>query len=298
MLIEEAFSAAHPSERLILPIMRGVVKVHGGLLILENGGPVNGMYRFYPRIPGDTWNGRFGDAPAAEPAPTQTPGKPAKASLWDAAAAFITTAQQSVSSTISAIIPSSRKPKLISDLSTAAAAAAVSSQPPVGGVKKKIKASSGYTKRRKAPPSEEALAKRREAAEKKAAQLAAWKLHLLSLPPKPKPEPKPKPKAKANSQSLQEHDPDVEVLISKRVVPRPGFKPKPRPMPKMMKPTSGRRPLPPSDTRAYYWVKKNSLDHKRAITGKVVHDTSSRYYDDHAYRKYELAPQPARPKKR
>ena len=32
--------------------------------------------------------------------------------------------------------------------------------------------------------------------------------------------------------------------------------------------------------------------------GKVVHDTSSRYYDDHEYRKHELVPQPARPKKR
>ena len=185
----------------------------------EVGGPVNGMYRFRPRIPGDTWNGRFGDSPAAEPAPAQTPGKPAKASLWDAAAAFITTAQHSVSSTIAAIMPSSRKPKWISDPSTTAAAAAVSSQPPVGGVKKKNKTSSGYSKRRKAPPSEEALAKRRKGAEKKAARLAAWKLHLQSLPPKPKPEPKPKPKAKANSQSLQEHDPDVEVLISKHVVP-------------------------------------------------------------------------------
>jgi hypothetical protein len=300
LLIEEAISAAsHFSERLILPSMRGIVKVHGGLLILEEGGPINGRYRFAPYKQGDTWNGKFGDAPVAEPAPTQKSGRSAKASLWDAAAGFITTAQQSVSSAISAIVPSSPKPKLKSDLSTAAAAGAVSSQPPVGGVNKKNKAISGYTKRRKAAPSEEVLAKRREAAEKKAAQLAAWKLHLQSLPPKPKPQRKPKPKPKPNSQSVQEHDPDIEVLISQHVVPRPGFKPKPRAYANMMKPTSGRKPyVPPSDNRTYYWVAKNSLDHKRAIAGKVVHDTSSLYYDDHAYRKYELAPQPARPKKR
>ena len=178
---------------------------------------------------------------------------------------------------------------------------------PAGGVKKRSTAISGYTKRRKTPPSEQALAKRRQAADKKTEQLAAWKSHLQSLPPKPKPKPKPKSKSKAkveaNSQSVQEHDPDVEVLISKHEVPRPGLKPKQRFYAKMLKPTSGRRPYhgtqsPPAVQKTYFWVKKNSRDHKRAIAAKVVHDTSSLFYDDHAYHKYELAPQPAVAKKR
>jgi hypothetical protein len=102
--------------------MRGIVKVHGGLLILEEGGPINGMYRFHPHKQGDTWNGKFGDERVAGPVATQRSGTPAKSWLRDAAAAFITTAQQSVASAISAITPSTRGTKLKPESPTAAAA--------------------------------------------------------------------------------------------------------------------------------------------------------------------------------
>jgi hypothetical protein len=291
--------------------MRGIVRVHGGLLILEEGGPINGMYRFHPHKKGDTWNGKFGDERVAGPAPTQPSETPPKSWLREAAAALITTAQQSVKSAIAAIAPSTRRTKLKPESPTAAAAAAAPSHPPAGGVKKRSKAVSGYTKRRKTPPSEQVLATRRQAADKKAEQLAAWKSHLQSLPPKqkqkqkqnqnPKSKSRANAKAEANSPSVQEHDPDAEVLISKHEVPRPGLKLKPRTYAKMLKPTSGRRAChesAPAVRRTYFWVKKNSRDHKRAIAAKVVHDTSALFYDDHAYHKFELAPQPAVAKKR
>ena len=41
--------------------MRGAVRVHGGLLLLEEGGPINGRYRFAPDHPGAVWNGLFSD---------------------------------------------------------------------------------------------------------------------------------------------------------------------------------------------------------------------------------------------
>ncbi len=76
--------------------MLGVVKVEGGLLILEKGGPINGRYRFYPSQKGGKWNGRIGRAPAG-PVPT---------------------------------------PKAATSPTTAASAEVAQSQQPVGGVKK------------------------------------------------------------------------------------------------------------------------------------------------------------------
>ena len=60
--------------------MRGDVRVHGGLLQLEEGGPINGRYRFVPDQPGAVWNGLFSDV-NPKPVPVSTPrGKQQKRS--------------------------------------------------------------------------------------------------------------------------------------------------------------------------------------------------------------------------
>ena len=53
------------------PPMRGAVRVHGGLLLLEEGGPINGRYRFAPDHPGAVWNGLFSDV-NPKPVPVST----------------------------------------------------------------------------------------------------------------------------------------------------------------------------------------------------------------------------------
>ncbi len=52
-------------------LMRGDVRVHGGLLQLEEGGPINGRYRFVPDQPGAVWNGLFSDV-NPKPVPVST----------------------------------------------------------------------------------------------------------------------------------------------------------------------------------------------------------------------------------
>jgi hypothetical protein len=51
--------------------MSGAVRVQGGLLLLEEGGPINGRYRFAPDHPGAVWNGLFSDV-NAKPVPVST----------------------------------------------------------------------------------------------------------------------------------------------------------------------------------------------------------------------------------
>ena len=53
------------------PPMRGAVRVQGGLLLLEEGGPINGRYRFAPDHPGAVWNGLFSDV-NPKPVPVST----------------------------------------------------------------------------------------------------------------------------------------------------------------------------------------------------------------------------------
>ena len=147
--------------------MKGTVRVQGGLLELQPGGPINGMYRFVPDNEGATWTGRFSEDPAAAPKPKPKILKAPKAAAAPAAA--------------SADKP---KPNVKSDPPASAVGTVCAAQnrnaatkPARGGVKKRT-ANGDYKKKRRPPASEETLAKRRAAA--KAAALTR------SLQPKKK----------------------------------------------------------------------------------------------------------------
>ncbi len=166
------------------PSMRGVVRVHGGLLLLEEGGPINGHYRFAPDQPGAVWSGLFSDpkpvalsTSQAAKLPKASPGKPKPEPLLLAAAA----------------------PK-----------------PVRGGIKKRAIDSDYKKKKRRPPPTEDVLAKRRAAALKAAVTRAQQKQK-----PKPHRAPVPYPRA-AMLHSTGGRAPVPHRRISKMLNPTSG----------------------------------------------------------------------------
>jgi hypothetical protein len=158
--------------------MSGAVRVYGGLLLLEEGGPINGRYRFAPDQPGAVWSGMFSDAKAAALAASQAARSPkAKPDKPKA------------------------EPTVRVQVAASGAGAAAS------GVKKK-QINGDYKKRRKPVPSEAVLAKRSAAKERALAakEKAAAARALAKTNSATKPKPKPKPKTKPRPLSAKKYN--------------------------------------------------------------------------------------------